>query len=170
MSNKLNKRRRWGITCHLRCFWGQRPSLISWKNLAVIIRILHSHPIFKRCKKKKNASFWKFPTQLIWMVCWETIFFYRSVKLCQAKKITLSSLIAFSFNCVCKNADVPTDVDQPSRLVASLPDHGMNFFCHNEISIFRDEFLGYSVSWRTVESWVYSDSSRHKTWKLLKIK
>lgn len=174
MSNKLKKRRKWGITCHLRCFWGRRPGLISWKKLSVIIRILHLLRIFKRCKKKTKKNKKCLPLKVSHIINFKWYigrqFFFTDLSNCARLKITPSSIIAFSFNYVRKNADFPTDVDQPSRLVASFPVHGIKYFCYYEISIFRGEFLGYSVSWRAVESWVYSVSSPHKPWKPFKIK
>ena len=133
MSNKLKKRRKWGITCHLRCFWGRRPGLISWKKLSVIITILHLLRIFKRCKKKKQKKKKCLPLKVSHIINFKWYigrqFFFTDLSNCARLKITPSSIIAFSFNYVRKNADFPTDVDQPSRLVASFPVHGIKCFC-----------------------------------------
>lgn len=173
MSNKLKKRRKWGITCHLRCFWGRRPGLISWKKLSVTYKNFAFTSYFQTVQKKQQKKKC-LPLRVSHIINFKWYigrqFFFTDLSNCARLRITSSSIIAFSFNYVRKNADLPTDVDQPSRLVASFPVHGIKCFCYYEISIFRGEFLGYSVSWRAVESWVYSVSSRHKPWKPFKLK
>lgn len=100
----------------------------------------------KKNKKKKKCLPLKVSHIINFKWYIERQFFFTDLSNCARLKITPSSIIAFSFNYVRKNADFPTDVDQPSRLFASFPVHGIKCFCYYEISIFRGEFLGYSVS------------------------
>ena len=120
MSNKLKKRRKWGITCHLRCFWGRRPGLISWKKLSVIIRILHLLRIFKRCKKKKKKKCLPLKVSHIINFKWYIgrQFFFTDLSNYARLKITPSSIIAFSFNYVRKTLIFQ---QMSISLVGSLP-------------------------------------------------